>query len=281
MIDTIGSMAAGAIYELVIVTAFFAVAGLVFGRPGVAQRRRRKWPEVRLNLTYYGIEFAIITPVLGLLAAAIAIGLPNLVSPAAYSDWPAWTVLLFAVAISDFVGYWRHRLMHHRVLWPFHAIHHSDSEMTWLTLMRFHPVNRLVTTGCNALVLTLLGLPPWAVALNAMFRHFYGYFIHADLPLGYGPLRRVLVSPEMHRWHHARDVAGSGSNFATVFAVWDLAFGTWYVPKDRPEALGITEDSFPKDWLGQFLWPLRAKSHRVATSAVPKVAHRDEVGAAR
>ncbi|MFT5489460.1 MAG: sterol desaturase/sphingolipid hydroxylase (fatty acid hydroxylase superfamily) [Paracoccaceae bacterium] len=257
MFETVWTLATDAIYKLAILGAFFALAGLMFRRPGRSDRRRRKWPEVRLNLAYYGIDVAAITPVMALLAATIATFSPNLVSPAVYGDWPGWAVLLFAVVVSDFVGYGRHRLMHIRALWPFHAIHHSDTEMTWLTLARFHPVNRLITTICNALVLTLLGLPPWAVVVNALFRHFYGYFIHADLPLGYGPLRRLLVSPELHRWHHARDVTGSGKNFGAVFAIWDIAFGTWYMPKERPPALGVSEDGFPQDWLGQTLWPFR------------------------
>ncbi len=49
----------------------------------------------------------------------------------------------------------------------------------------------------------------------------------------------------MHRWHHARDVKGTGSNFATVFSVFDKAFGTYYVPGLCNVPLGVTDDQYP------------------------------------
>jgi sterol desaturase/sphingolipid hydroxylase (fatty acid hydroxylase superfamily) len=49
----------------------------------------------------------------------------------------------------------------------------------------------------------------------------------------------------MHRWHHARDVTGSGSNFASVFSVFDRGFGTYYVPGLCNVPLGVTDDQYP------------------------------------
>ena len=113
--------------------------------------------------------------------------------------------LSVAVFIGDFTGYWRHRLEHTRILWPSHAVHHSDTEMTWLTLARFHPFNRLTTFTIDSAVLLWLGLPPFAVIANALVRQYYGYFIHA---ICLGPMAhwaRSSSRPAMHRWHHAKD----------------------------------------------------------------------------
>lgn len=249
----------GGARELLLLAAVFGIAGWLLRRrvrAGNGFRLRQKWPHLRLNLLYYVLDALVLTPFLTLLALAIAASPIALIDPAIYADWPGGVVALLALAASDFAGYWRHRLMHTAGLWPVHAAHHSDPEMTWLTLARFHPVNRVITTVISAAVLTLLGLPAWAIALNAVVRHFYGYFIHADLPLGYGPVGRILVSPAMHHWHHARDVTGSGANFATVFAFWDVLFGTWYVPKSAPAALGVNDAGYPHGWLGQTAWPL-------------------------
>ena len=117
--------------------------------------------------------------------------------------------------------------------------------MTWLTLSRFHPINRVTTAVIDTFVLALLGFPTWALVANNLVRHYYGEFIHADLPWMYGRLRTVFVSPVMHRWHHARDVTGTGSNFATVFSVFDRAFGTYYVPGLCNVPLGVTDDQYP------------------------------------
>ena len=132
-----------------------------------------------------------------------------------------------------------------RWLWPSHAIHHSDTQMTFLTLARFHPINRVVTTLVDVTLLAMLGFPAWALVGNQILRHYYGEFIHADFPWMYGPFRRVFVSPVMHQWHHARDVDGAGNNFATVFSVFDLAFGTYHVPGPCNVPLGVTDDIGP------------------------------------
>jgi sterol desaturase/sphingolipid hydroxylase (fatty acid hydroxylase superfamily) len=161
------------------------------------------------------------------------------------------------VFVGDFASYWRHRLEHTRWLWRTHAIHHSDTEMTWLTLVRFHPLNRIVTMVIDVGVLALLGFPAWALVANVIVRHYYGEFIHADFPWTYGPARFLFVSPAMHRWHHARDVIGAGSNFATVFSVFDLAFGTYHVPGPCTVPLGVT-DEMGAGAKGQLLYPFVA-----------------------
>jgi sterol desaturase/sphingolipid hydroxylase (fatty acid hydroxylase superfamily) len=162
--------------------------------------------------------------------------------------------LILAVAAGDFLGYWRHRAQHWRWLWPAHAVHHSDRRLSWFSLERMHPVDRLGTV-VDTLVLAALGFPAWALFANLMIRHFYGYLIHADVPWTWGKASWVLISPAAHRWHHAREVT-TGCNFATVFSLWDRAFGTYRAgPCDV--ACGVDED-LGRGALGQYLHPFRA-----------------------
>jgi hypothetical protein len=81
-------------------------------------------------------------------------------------------------------------------------------------------------------------------------------FIHMDLPWTYGPLGRVFVSPAMHRWHHMRDTAGAGANFATVFSLFDRAFRTHHMPGPCTAPLGVRDD-IGRDPVSQLLWPLK------------------------
>jgi len=225
--------------------AYVSLALLVKGRKAITSARRAI-REIRVNLTWYFLDAAFIAPVIALAVA----GCRTIIEHYSLSllDGATWSVIgkpatiIVAVCAGDFVSYWRHRLEHTRWIWPAHAIHHSDSQMTWLTLARFHPVNRMVTATIDVGVLALFGFPIWALVANEIVRHYYGEFIHADLPWTYGPLRHVFVSPAMHRWHHARDVVGAGSNFATVFSIFDRAFGTYYVPGVCNVPLGVTED---------------------------------------
>jgi sterol desaturase/sphingolipid hydroxylase (fatty acid hydroxylase superfamily) len=251
----------GASLELAWVSALFLIASFVLRGEAAVDWFQKSWSEARLNLFYYFWDATFIVPIGALLIAginnAVATGGVSLFSPAAYEGWGTPATLLLCIAVSDFTGYWRHRMLHSTALWPAHAIHHSDTQMTWTTLARFHPLNRFITIGVDALVLSMLGIPPVLIALNGLFRHFYGYFIHGNFGWTYGPLRHVIVSPAMHRWHHVREAQGSGANFATVFALYDRAFGTFYLPRRQIPPLGVTEPAFPTTWLGQVIYPFK------------------------
>lgn len=224
----------------------FALLAIALKGRGALEAARRAAKETRVTLCLYLVDLFLVGPPLALGVALMAVTIDRyslvLTPTDLWSSLGVPATLVITVFVGDFVSYWRHRLEHTRWLWPAHAIHHSDTEMTWLTGNRFHPVNRLVTTVVDNVVLALLGAPPWAIAANELIRHYYGEFVHADLPWTFGPLGAVFVSPSMHRWHHARDVTGSGSNFATVFSVFDRAFGSLYVPGPCRVPLGVTDD---------------------------------------
>lgn len=236
----------GATKVLIYPALFFFVISLVFRRGEVLAAGRRALRETGTNLSLYFIDVLFVVPPLAILVVLIGGGVEflhlTIVGPETWADINAYVVLVLAVFLGDFIGYWRHRLEHVRVLWPAHAVHHSDTRMTWLTLSRFHPVNRFTTVGVDTVFLVICGIPEWALVANLLVRHYYGYFIHADIPWTYGPFSRVFVSPVMHRWHHVKDVEISGKNFATVFSVFDRAFGTYYMPGLCRAPLGVMED---------------------------------------
>ena len=252
---------ADAILALLIpAVAFIALALIVKRREALAAAGRAAH-EVRINLAFYFLDALFVVPILGLVTIAIGIFIKNagliLVPAGWWLAFGTYPTVFMAVFLGDFIGYWRHRLEHTRWLWPTHAIHHSDEEMTWLTLNRFHPINRITTTIIDSVFLMAIGLPAWAVIANSLVRNYYGYFIHADLPWTYGPLGKVLVSPAMHRWHHAKDYKYAGTNFATVFSIFDRAFGTFALPGPCDVELGIAQeigDNLPR----QLAHPFRA-----------------------
>src|SRR5947209_1701045 len=82
---------------------------------------------------------------------------------------------------ADLVFYGVHRGVHAGRLWPFHAVRHSHTEMDWLTSMRFHPVNDVVSRVCPAVPLVLLGFAPAAVTCTIPVVAFIAA-THANLP---------------------------------------------------------------------------------------------------
>ena len=239
--------------------AFGVIAFLVRGADAF-RVARNAGPQIRTNLILFAFDIAFVTPLL-VMALTFTGGLIQqaglrLFAADQWSALPIWAVAAVAIFAGDFIAYWRHRLEHMRFFWPAHAIHHSDDAMTWTTGLRFHPLNRVTTALIDTTMLALLGLPLWALMVNNLVRHFYGLFIHMDLPWTYGPLKRVFVSPAMHRWHHIREADGAGVNFATVFSVFDQAFRTYYVPGPCDAPLGV-RDAIGRGALAQLLWPFK------------------------
>jgi sterol desaturase/sphingolipid hydroxylase (fatty acid hydroxylase superfamily) len=268
MVDAITRLLAGAGHTLWLEGQILLLSATLFGGLAVILKgeeafaaARRAAAEVRINLSLFVVDALFVGPVVAILVQAILGGVTRfdwvLVNPQHWASLGGVGTIVVVVFLSDLISYGRHRLEHTRWLWPAHAIHHSDTDMTWLTLTRFHPINRLTTTIVDMTCLALLGFPAWALVSAQMLQHYYGEFIHADVPWTYGPFRYVFVSPVMHRWHHARDVVGAGSNFATIFSVFDQTFGTFHVPGPCDVPLGVTDD-MGRGVVGQLCYPLVA-----------------------
>lgn len=170
---------------------------------------------------------------------------------------PLWMQFLAATLLADFAAYWKHRLFHLRWLWPFHAVHHSATEVDWLTNERDHPVQLLGTYLIGGLVLILAGVSPEMIGTQALLRRFYSLYTHANLSWSYGPLNRIFVSPAVHRWHHSTDARMAGKNFAVVFSVFDVVFGTYSVPEgEQPAAFGLPDRQTHEGFLAALRYPL-------------------------
>jgi len=166
---------------------------------------------------------------------------------------PFWLQAVEAFLVSDFISYWGHRWLHGRTLWAFHAIHHSATELDWLSTVRNHPINTVLQRLLFTLPLLLIGFPVAAILAIAPFSALYNILTHANLDWRFGPLRYVLVSPMLHRWHHTPGT-GCDRNFGEALAIWDVMFGTYFLPETAPQRLGLDKGP-PADVVGQTLWP--------------------------
>ena len=148
-------------------------------------------------------------------------------------------LLYFAVA--DFCVYWLHRTQHAVPwLWAFHSVHHSQTELTFVTSQRVHPIDHLFQDVLMFLPLSLLGFHEAAWIPLYLASELTLALQHSRLPWTYGPLYRLLVSPVFHQCHHARAPAYRDRNFAGIFSVWDYLFGTAVKPAHgAPRDFGV------------------------------------------
>ena len=177
------------------------------------------------------------------------------------SRQPIWLQVIQIYVLVDFTSYWTHRLFHRGNWWPFHAVHHSSEDLDWLGSLRVHPINDLVIKLTQVTPVLLMGYNPLATLSTAPILTFYAIFLHANVNWDFGPLRCVIATPVFHRWHHSKDREAWDKNFAGLLPIWDILFGTYYMPNGRyPENFGICEP-MPKGYFGQlwepFAWIMR------------------------
>lgn len=173
------------------------------------------------------------------------------------TEYVLYLQILLATIAVDFVGYWRHRVMHSSIMWPVHAVHHSSQSLSWLSLDRMHIIDHFVTVTLNIIVLVIL-VDPFAAVVTLYMRRVYGQFIHANVNIHYGPLNYIFTSPLFHHWHHSHEPQAMNKNYAVFFSCFDYIFGSFYLPKDNhfPQQLGI-RDHLRENLIAHFLHPFK------------------------
>jgi sterol desaturase/sphingolipid hydroxylase (fatty acid hydroxylase superfamily) len=158
------------------------------------------------------------------------------------STMPFWSQCLIYVVASDLLHYWAHRLFHRGWLWKYHAVHHSSTELDWISAARFHPFNQLADAIFIDVALLMCGISPKIFLIIGPFNVFSSALVHANLNWSFGPLRYLVASPVFHRWHHTLPDEGGERNFAGTFSLFDVLFGTFYMPQDRlPSRYGVED----------------------------------------
>lgn len=186
--------------------------------------------------------------------------------------WPLAAQVLAMVLAVDFVRYWLHRACHAYIpLWRLHEVHHSPDVLYTLNVGRFHPFEKLLHFCCDTVPFLLLGVAPEVIAGYFLLYAVNGFFQHSNVRLRYGWLNYVVGSAETHRWHHARDPRKACCNFGNTTLVWDVLFGTWYLPGPVDD-IGIMDKTYPKDFLAQMLTPFRSSGARGRLSLARRLA---------
>jgi sterol desaturase/sphingolipid hydroxylase (fatty acid hydroxylase superfamily) len=122
----------------------------------------------------------------------------------------------------------------HRIgfFWRMHKVHHADTALDVTTGFRFHPFEIIVSLAVKITAIAALGAPPVAVLLFEVLLNATSMFNHANLELPPRldrALRRVIVTPDMHRVHHSIIIDEQNRNFGFNLSLWDRVFRTYHV----------------------------------------------------
>ncbi len=219
------------------------------------------WQDVRQDLVYMLLIQMVLPRLLALLVVLAVIGtVSGTIPPSALwpHHWPLVLQVVLMLFAADFLRYWLHRLAHENaVLWRFHAVHHSPHKLYWLNVGRFHPVDKTLQFLLDALPFMLLGVSETLLSLYFVFYAVNGFFQHSNVHMKFGVLNYLISSAELHRWHHSRVPAESNTNYGNNLIVWDLLFGTRFLPSDRDiHELGLKNLRYPMAFMKQMLAPL-------------------------
>lgn len=184
------------------------------------------------------------------------------------SHWPVPLQMLLMMVVADGFRYWLHRWAHEwEPLWRFHAVHHSPHKLYWLNVGRFHPVDKGLQVVLDTVPFLFLGVNKEVLGLYVVCYAINGFFQHCNIDLRMGMLNYVISGPELHRWHHSMITQESNHNYGNNLIIWDLMFGTWYLPKGRNvQKLGLVNREYPSGILKQMRAPFSPGSdkHTVA-----------------
>jgi len=230
----------------------FCFPGRIYAHPSA----RLDFKYVAINAVLYG---GLIAPLVLTSAAAahgtVAVmvglfGVPSAPLPAGV--WADLGMTIAAVVAADLAFFAAHYL-EHRVafLWEFHKVHHASEVLQPLTLYRVHPVDTVLdatfmgaaTGGVLGLAAYLFGDALEGVTIlgtnAAVFLFNFGgvHLRHSHVPLSYGYLDRILMSPSMHQAHHSCAPEHLGKNIGGMLSTWDRLAGTIYIPHGDEELI--------------------------------------------
>jgi sterol desaturase/sphingolipid hydroxylase (fatty acid hydroxylase superfamily) len=145
---------------------------------------------------------------------------------------PRWAAIAVIFVAMDGLNWFAHLANHRvRVLWRFHELHHSQEDMSVLTVFRTHPLIHIsyLIALIPGIVLVANGELP--ITLLVIYGGVLA-FEHSNTNMSFGPLGRIFVSPNYHRIHHKLD-GPQDVNLGFALTIWDQLSHRAVFPTDE------------------------------------------------
>ncbi|MEQ1587915.1 MAG: sterol desaturase family protein [Cyclobacteriaceae bacterium] len=222
----------------------------------------KKWKHAGVNFAFLGSTL-IINTIFGIVTLGVfrwietnQFGITYLV------DFPVWTEFLLCMLAFDLVAQYMAHYLLHRVkwLWRFHMIHHADTHVDATTGPRLHPGDFILREMLSLSVVVIMGAPLSYYLFYRFCTIFFTYFSHANISLpGWldKTLSYIIVTPNVHKFHHHYERPWTDTNFGNIFSIWDRIFGTFVYddPKKIRYGLDVLDDKKDEDIGYQFRLP--------------------------
>lgn len=240
--------------------------GLLLERANPVQMQPLK--AVRFNMIYtviYLLAQAILIPLASSLTvlAVNASGGGLIILPT--TGWGLlFGFLLYALTL-DFMEYLFHRVQHQvPALWAMHSLHHSDPALNASTTNRHYWAEHSIKMVTVFLFTGMLFKSNVLIVGMYTALSIYNYFLHMNIRVGFGRWSMLMNSPQYHRLHHSALPEHHNCNFAALFPIFDVIFGTYRAPgKAEYPATGLDSGERPSGLIEAIFWPVRSLLRRV------------------
>ncbi len=146
-----------------------------------------------------------------------------------------WFAIPLAFIVHEFAYYWDHRLAHRiGLLWAFHAIHHSSNEFNHSTAARGFFLDGQLK-ALFALPAAFIGVDPVVYIAVSVLTNAFGIWNHASYVPRLGRIDRFLMTPMMHKVHHANQPQYIDRNYSQVTLLFDRLFKSAAYIEEEPE----------------------------------------------
>ena len=205
---------------------------LVIERLRPAQRRGFFARGYRQDVLYTVLNATLVVPLVVALSLSFAHlaskSLPWIVLPR-YEFLPRWLAIAIIFVAMDACN-WSAHLANHKVrmLWRFHELHHSQEDMSVLTVFRTHPLIHVSYLIALVPGIVLLANGSVTTSLLVVYAAVVA-FEHSNTNLSFGPLNRIFCSPNYHRIHH-RVEGRQDVNLGFALTIWDQLSGRAVFP---------------------------------------------------
>ena len=214
------------------VTVLILCLFLVVERLRPAQRRQFFARGYRQDVLYTVLNATLVVPLVVALSLSFAEvarrSLPWVVLPH-YEFFPRWLAIAVIFVMMDACN-WAAHLANHKVrmLWRFHELHHSQEDMSVLTVFRTHPLIHVSYLIALVPGIVLIANGEVTTSLLVVYAAVVA-FEHSNTNLSFGPLNRVFCSPNYHRIHH-RVEGRQDVNLGFALTFWDQLSGRAVFP---------------------------------------------------
>ena len=214
--------------------------------PGLALRFRSNLYLFLLNSAFFSLLGSITLIALAHRLEQAGVGLFNTFKLNQVAE-----ILLVLVTL-DFAIYLQHVLTHKVFfLWRLHRVHHTDTSFDTSTALRFHTLEILFSLFFKALFITVLGASAFSIIILEISVNFFSMFNHSNFSLPKHIevlLRKILITPDIHRIHHSVLHKEMNSNFGFSFSIWDRILGTYKTESvNPPKIMKLGQEEFRSD----------------------------------